>query len=315
MGTIGIVMPVFNGARYIQSTLKSILASDLVPNELVVIDDGSTDSSGELARETLRSASFSWKVLSQSNQGEAAAVNEGVSRLQTDFVMIVNVDDPIEPNLLRETSEALERDVDKVVAYPDWRVIDENGLTLREVITQEYSQDLLYGSFVCIPGPGALIRRRSIRGQLRDPRLSHVADYRTWLNLGTTGDFVRVPKILASWRDHTQGQTAQGKGNLLANQYVDLMNNFFTEQPAGSQVLKHKASGVASAHYQAAIQGLFRPGVSVHAHLVKAVNIMASSNVPITRWPFKPVIVIATVFTPFSRWALKFYYKLRGSLN
>ena len=315
MSSIGIVMPVFNGAKYLRETLTSILNSESSPSQLILIDDGSTDESAQIAREVLGVASFDWKVVSQANSGEAKAVNTGVAICTCDYLMIINADDPIEPKLLGATKQALDSNPDIVVAYPDWNVIDDCGALIRTVITREFSRELLYGSFVCIPGPGAMIRRTAIVGELRDHRLSHVADYGTWLSLALQGDFIRVPVPLANWRQHSQGQTHQGKGPLLAGQYVQLMTDFFNSQAEVSEISEFRHQGIASAHYQAAIQGLFASGVRSKWHLMKAFALMSKSRSKITQWPFSPVLIVAVIITPLSRWGLNTYYALRKSLG
>lgn len=312
MGTVSIVMPVYNGSRYLKETLLSIVSSLELPDQLVLIDDGSDDGSGSIAREFLKEAAFDWQIFTQLNQGEAKAVNKGVSLSTSDYIVIINADDPIEPELIGFMKDALDVNPDKVVAYPDWTVIDGRGRAVRKVKTQEYSQDLLFGSFVCIPGPGAFIRRTAIMGELRDTSLSHVADYGTWLTLGTQGDFVRVPRFLANWREHGEGQTSKGKGVLLANQYVALMTLFFSGLEEDSTFKRYQSRGMASAHYQAAIQSLFGPGVAGRRHLFQAINLMSHSDAKLSKWPFAPKLVALIFLTPVSRWVLNIYYQLRS---
>jgi hypothetical protein len=307
VSSIGIVLPVYNGAEYIEETLDSIMKSTRTPDEIIIVDDGSTDGSAEIACNKLQAYTLKWQVISQINSGEATAVNVGVRGLQSDYLLIVNADDPIEPELILETTTALDLNADKVVAYPDWNMIDKRGRKTRTVITANYSRDLLYGSFVCIPGPGALIRLSAVVGDLRNPKFSHVADYGTWLKLGKEGDFIRIPKPLANWRNHSEGQTSQGKGRLLAEQYVNLMTAFFDGEPPESALMTYRHSGIASAYYHAAIQGLFMPGVRPKALVAKAFNHILKAKQPIARWPFRPIIVAALFLAPFSRWILTLY--------
>ncbi len=311
MATLGIVMPVFNGEKYVSQTIESIIASTVQPNHLVLVNDGSTDATLDCAKKALASANFKFDIVSQRNSGEATAVNVGVKRLDADYLIIVNADDPIDPDLIKYTSQALDLNPSAVVAYPDWRVIDEDGLLIREVKTQDFSRELLYGGFVCIPGPGAAIRASAIRGQLRDPRFSHVADYGTWLKLAIEGDFVRIEKVLANWRDHSQGQTAQGKGTLLAEQYVNLIDQFFEAKTLPSEIMSFRELGKASARFQAAVQGLFRAGVRSKSLVCQAL-VIGKGALP--RGASLP-LVAAIIALPFSRWGLKAYYGARKSLK
>ena len=87
-GLVSVVIPVYNGERFLATAIESVLSQD-VPLEVVVIDDGSTDSSGEIARH------FDKPVICirQDNRGLGAARNAGVEAAQGEFIAFLDADD------------------------------------------------------------------------------------------------------------------------------------------------------------------------------------------------------------------------------
>ena len=82
-----VIVPVHNGASFLRDALASALAQDYEPVEVIVVDDGSEDGSGEVAR------SFSVRYVHQANQGAAAARNTGIDASHGEFLSFLDCDD------------------------------------------------------------------------------------------------------------------------------------------------------------------------------------------------------------------------------
>jgi len=89
MPSISCILPVYNGARFLRQAIESVLSQDPAPEQLIVVDDGSTDASGEIAR----SFGPPVTVLRQDNAGPAAARNRGLAIATGDFVCFQDADD------------------------------------------------------------------------------------------------------------------------------------------------------------------------------------------------------------------------------
>lgn len=92
---ISTIIPVYNGERYLADTLVSALAQDYGRQEIIVVDDGSTDSTAAIvqAYPTLR-------YVFQTNQGHGAAKNTGIAAAQGDFLAFLDADDVWLPDKL-----------------------------------------------------------------------------------------------------------------------------------------------------------------------------------------------------------------------
>lgn len=129
-GLVSVLIPAFNHEQYVQETLRSIIAQTYSQIELLVIDDGSKDSTWKKIHE-LRSACearFQRTVfLTQENQGTTGTLNRLVSMAHGEYVYLIASDDIAFP-------EAIQTELDFLTAHPDYAlavgdnlIIDENG--------------------------------------------------------------------------------------------------------------------------------------------------------------------------------------------
>ena len=106
-------MPAYNAAAFLGESISSVLGQTLSEYELLVVDDGSIDSTAEIAR-VHKDARI--KVIQQHNQGQSAAINRGVQESRGRFIKIVDADDWINPDHLRAQLASLDGTTDCVSA-------------------------------------------------------------------------------------------------------------------------------------------------------------------------------------------------------
>jgi glycosyltransferase involved in cell wall biosynthesis len=100
--SISVLIPVFNGARFIAAALESVAAQTLATYETIVVDDGSTDGSGDVA------ARFPFvRVIHQENRGAGAARNRAVAEARGDHFAFLDADDLWKPAKLARQMAAL----------------------------------------------------------------------------------------------------------------------------------------------------------------------------------------------------------------
>ncbi|MEE9190605.1 MAG: glycosyltransferase family A protein [Candidatus Neomarinimicrobiota bacterium] len=87
--SISVIIPVYNSARFIHDTINNILKQSMTPFEIIVIDDGSTDGSGELVKTTYPDIQYRY----QNNQGPAAARNAGLKIARGNAIAFQDSDD------------------------------------------------------------------------------------------------------------------------------------------------------------------------------------------------------------------------------
>lgn len=121
---LSVVMSVYNAERYLERAVESILGQDLEGFEFIVIDDGSTDGSGEILRSF---ADERLVVLEQVNQGLPKALNRGVRHARAPLIARMDADDVAMPHRLRLQMEFLESNSDHVAVGSNASVVDKDG--------------------------------------------------------------------------------------------------------------------------------------------------------------------------------------------
>lgn len=127
---LSIIIPIYNVAPYLRKCVDSLLVQDISDYEIILIDDGSTDGSSDIAdaiqsevkgtenreADILASTPYTLhhtpeiKVIHQSNAGLSAARNTGMAAAQGEYIMFVDSDDYLQPNVLGALMEQVERD-------------------------------------------------------------------------------------------------------------------------------------------------------------------------------------------------------------
>jgi len=88
--TVAVVVPCYNHARFVKRAIESVFAQTYRQIELVVIDDGSTDASTEIARRTLADSPFPCRFVARENRGATVTINEAISLSSAPFINILN---------------------------------------------------------------------------------------------------------------------------------------------------------------------------------------------------------------------------------
>jgi glycosyltransferase involved in cell wall biosynthesis len=264
-----IITAVYNCEKYITETIESIFKFTKGVNfEYIVVNDGSNDGTLQIVKKYEGKI----KIISQSNMGEANAINSALKIAQGNYCLIVSADDPLcSEELFTLAKKILDRDKGVVAVYPDWLMINDFGVLISKVITEDYSENLLIGQFKCIPGPGSIFRTEialSVGG--RNSKYRFVSDYEFWLQLSQYGRFVRIPRYMAQWRNHQDSTSIKSKGYLMAKERISLMENFTREHDLNTEITK---SALAHAYYHAALLSYFTLEVPGRQWMLKAFHI------------------------------------------
>ena len=129
---ISVVIPTFNRAKQVEAALKSVLAQTYREFEVIVIDDGSTDGTGEAIRELISPQSndaSQVRYFFQPNQGQSAARNKGTEEARGEWIAFLDSDDVWLPEKLEWQVRAVEQFKGKCCAcITDARLVDNLGM-------------------------------------------------------------------------------------------------------------------------------------------------------------------------------------------
>ncbi len=127
---VSVVMPAYNHVRFVRTALDSIVGQSLAETEIIAVDDGSQDATGDLLdRFAADCATHAITIVHQPNAGAHAAINHGFARARGEFVAIINSDDRYAPERLA-TMLAVMRERGSDFAFSGTRFIDDEGAEL-----------------------------------------------------------------------------------------------------------------------------------------------------------------------------------------
>lgn len=149
---VSVIIPVYNAEKYLFRSVDSLLAQTLQDFEVLLIDDGSPDKSGEICDEYAKKDTRV-RVFHKENGGVSSARQYGMNNARGEYTIHVDPDDWVEPNMLEELyAKAKEEDADMVICdyyeeYPKWKktiykqqkpsALDHNTV-LKELFQQLY---------------------------------------------------------------------------------------------------------------------------------------------------------------------------------
>ena len=99
--SIAIIIPVYNVEKYLVPCLESVIKQTIKPNEVLLIDDGSTDNSGIICDKYSKDYKYI-KTIHQKNKGLSEARNTGINNIHSKYFILLDSDDTIEENTIEQ---------------------------------------------------------------------------------------------------------------------------------------------------------------------------------------------------------------------
>ncbi len=126
MPAVTVIIPCYNHGRYLPASIASVVAQTYPDWEIVVVDDGSTDDTATIASaEIARYPQHAIRLVRQRNQGLSASRNTGIREARGRYVLPLDADDLIAPDMLARTVEMLDTQPDIGFVYTDVQMIGE----------------------------------------------------------------------------------------------------------------------------------------------------------------------------------------------
>lgn len=123
MAKLSIIIPVYNGAGYLKETIEHILASEYKDFEIVIVNDGSTDNSADIARK-MQMLDKRIVLYSKANEGVISSRNYGVEKASGEYICFVDQDDIVKPFMYARLLNAIEENNSDMAICSSGRYID-----------------------------------------------------------------------------------------------------------------------------------------------------------------------------------------------
>jgi glycosyltransferase involved in cell wall biosynthesis len=202
---VSIITPSYNQARFLETTIRSVLAQDYPHIEYIVVDGGSTD--GSVAILEKYAPQLAWWV-SEKDRGQTDAINKGFARARGDVLAWINSDDVYHPEAVHEAVQYLKEHPEAGMVYGDASYIDENGRVIGRFPAAQTDYARLRRGYVHIPQQSSFFRADLWRrvGPL-DPSFYFAMDYDLWVRLASAAPLHYFPRMWASFRLHSGAKT------------------------------------------------------------------------------------------------------------
>jgi glycosyltransferase involved in cell wall biosynthesis len=206
---ISIIMPVWNGEKFLAAAVDSLLAQTFSDFELLVIDDGSTDRTPEILQGYTDPR---LRVLRLDHAGIVVALNHGLAQARADWVARLDADDISEPRRLELQWQAVNRRPRAVLCHTAVTCFGEGSVSAGEArLPRSRSFMALRLCYQCPIVHSTVLFKKTVAlavgGYLPEER--HAEDFSLWGRLLEQGEFIALPEKLVQFRVHPMSVSKQ----------------------------------------------------------------------------------------------------------
>lgn len=212
--TISVVIPAFNAAHWLPSAVASVRAQIRPADEILIVDDGSTDATCEVAR----SFGPDIRYVRRKNGGLSAARNTGVANTSGEWMLFLDADDTLTPDALHSLARRAENsDAGVVYGFVLQRLGADENSKLHGLPTAAGNPPVpakAHFWWTAIPTAGAALIRRSLNERVGgfDENFRQVEDAEYWLRCGVSAPFAHCDSVVLdkSCSPNSLGQNSPG---------------------------------------------------------------------------------------------------------
>lgn len=231
---ISVVIPAYNREATIERAVMSILNQTILPTEIIVVDDCSTDSTAAIVQKLRRENSLVKLIRLKKNQGAQVARNCGIKIAKGNWIAFLDSDDEWLENKLEIQQKAVEENPEFDVFYGDYYIKKNDRIHYRYCKMKgrggHYFESILFGSLVLFQG--MLIRKKALEDiGLMDKNVPSYQEWDTNIRLSEKHKYYYINKPLFVYNLHN-GETISKDQNkkIIGFQYVIVKNcNLFLE--------------------------------------------------------------------------------------
>ena len=248
--SVSVVLPTFNGERYIAEAIQSALAQTIPPAEIVVVDDGSTDGTEAI----VQSFGAEVRYIRQANKGVSGAYNTGIGAATGTHIALLEHDDMWLPEKNALQLAAFAQDEQIGMVFSPVELIENGAPSKRDHISPQYAAGVY--SFADFFAQNRVLNCSSVMlkkavidnvgGFREDMRLAF--DYDLWLRVAAKSRVVSLGTALAKYRIHDSNlsrddnELMAAEGSLKAILYWS--NSVYARNEVGSKPVKERVAAL-----------------------------------------------------------------------
>ena len=254
-GLVSVIIPNYNHAQYISDAIQSVLNQEYRQFEIIVVDDGSTDSSREVVAQFGNRVNYIW----QENQGLSAARNTGIAAASGDYIGLLDADDMYEPDFM-STLVLLMADHPEIDGiHCGYQFVDHLNNPLPQIEARAIAEGQLYqqllNSNFLVP-ESMLVRRYCYNGAgTFDVSLRACEDWDMWLRISNQFTIVGTTRILTRHRILPGSMSADPK-RMMDNRFAVLDKHFGAESSEDDAGVDDVKEAYGRAHLASCVEYL-----------------------------------------------------------
>ena len=238
---VSVVIPTYNREAFLRAAIESALNQTRVPDEIIVVDDGSTDGTPDL----LCQYAAPVRIIRQVNRGRSAAHNVGLRAARGKLILFLDSDDLLAPECVEHCAAILEADPAVSVVYTNAHVIDgEDRIVGRysEVLRGHRPSGRIFGELArrCFLTVSSMTRRSCLAADTFEEGMEHCEDYDLWRRLSARGNFRFLAEPLLCYRFHDGMTNAVAHGKILESE-IEVQRRFMSMPEFGKLPRRDRA--------------------------------------------------------------------------
>lgn len=218
---ISVVLPTYNGEKYLSKSIDSILDQSYTDLELIIVDDCSKDSTPEIIRNYINKDKRVRSIRNETNRKLPASLNKGFGLSSGEYLTWTSDDNIYKPDALEKMKAYLDEHTCDSIVYCNMEYIDDEGkATEKESSVSGDIRQLFQWNVI----GACFLYRREVHEKLRgyDENKFLIEDYDFWLRAALEYEYGFIPDILYRYRVHEKSLTAQRRKEIRQRTYEEL---------------------------------------------------------------------------------------------
>lgn len=224
---VSVVMPVYNGAQYLQEAIDSILNQTFKDFELIIIDDGSSDDSLKIIQMNADKDKRIIFITNEQNSGICVTLNKGLDIARGKYIVRMDCDDISELNRIEKQVCFMDEHPEIGVLGSKIRVFGENVNPYIFDFDEDWKlciADMIFAT--CMAHPAVIVRSEIIqKHKLRyDDRFRGMEDYYMWWQISKYAKISNIQEALLNYRKHSNQVTRKKNNDKFLNMTTIFLN-------------------------------------------------------------------------------------------
>ncbi|MBN2018761.1 MAG: glycosyltransferase [Sedimentisphaerales bacterium] len=224
MPAVSICVPTYNRKKYLRETLASVFAQTCKDYEVIIVDDGSTDGTDEMIKNSGYKTRYYW----HKNQGEAAACNKLIELARGKYISFIHSDDILVSDAVERMLNAMESHGGNVVVYGNYFRIDEDGNVCgrsKRKLHSGYIAERLFEDVIVHPNGSMFPKKALEEAGGFDTSLKASYDYKLELAISLKYRFIALSEPTFMRRRHSSNTSKDSFANCKAE--LDMLTDFY----------------------------------------------------------------------------------------